>query len=469
MAAASIQMEEQSKPSVAATTPAPGKATMFQSAVNLLKNCVGAGVFSLNSKVYSPVNNLPIPAATALIATMASWATYNFHIIGETCKMTNSTSYGDAWANGVNEQSRWIVQAVIVVAPIVSCLAAMIVLTDIAGFVYRAAGLPATVYKNRNLVIATLATIVLYPLCILEDLSALKSVSAVGVLGHMTAMLALGLRIADKSYLPGGKFHADMLAASPFQPAAGQAYATVSTGSAANMGQWFVLASLLSYCFVTHYNAPRYYSELDNQENDPNKFLKMTGIAYLGGTILYYLTMLLGYNLFGLHSQSFALNSFAPKDIYGGISRIAFGTSVLASFPLIFLNMRNWFIEKAKKHAPNLGAVKPMSAVLLALISLMTSRCKDIGIVGALSGGVLGTSMMYIFPPIMYIGALRKKAKASINRITIVQPDGTTQEIVRPDDKSKRQFISAVNMVLLFAGFGIGGFGTMSSIKAALA
>jgi len=30
-----------------------------------------------------------------------------------------------------------------------------------------------------------------------------------------------------------------------------------------------VLASLLSYCFVTHYNAPRYFNELGEKDRNP--------------------------------------------------------------------------------------------------------------------------------------------------------------------------------------------------------
>ena len=33
--------------------------------------------------------------------------------------------------------------------------------------------------------------------------------------------------------------------------------------------QWLVLASLLSYCFVTHYNAPRYFNELGEKDRNP--------------------------------------------------------------------------------------------------------------------------------------------------------------------------------------------------------
>ena len=100
------------------------------SSVNLVKNTVGAGVFSLSSRVTAIS---PEPAtqglAVALIIVMASWATYNFWALGKSCEMTNSTTYAEVWSKTVSKTSSWIVQGVTVVAPIVSCLASSIVLT----------------------------------------------------------------------------------------------------------------------------------------------------------------------------------------------------------------------------------------------------------------------------------------------------------------------------------------------------
>ena len=162
--------------------------------------------------------------------------------------MTDSVSYAGAWSKTVSPESQWLVQSVVVVSPIVSCLASTIVLTDILGLVLLKIGMPASIYGNRNLVIGILSTCVLYPLCILKDLSALKSVSVLGVAGHLVAMGALALRIYDKSYFPGGKFFSAVAAASSTATTA-----AASVGTAA-LSKWFVLASLLSYCFVTHYN-----------------------------------------------------------------------------------------------------------------------------------------------------------------------------------------------------------------------
>jgi hypothetical protein len=172
----------------------------------------------------------------------------------------------------------------------------------------------------------------------------------------------------------------------------------------------------------------------------------MAGTSYLWAGTIYVGTMALGLHLFGPHSASFALNSFSPKDPLGTVARVAFGSSVLAGFPLIFLSMRNWFVSQAQQHFKILGDIKPMALVLLGFIGLLASKVTDIGIVGSIAGGILGSSMMFVFPPIMYIRALQKHAQ----RNGLPQPKKTI----------------LINVILMIAGAALGLSGTINSILA---
>ena len=76
---------ESSKANVVETTP--DKVTkQFSSSrvssINLLKNCLGAGVFSLNAKVSAiSTSSMTILPASIVVLTMALWATYNFYMV----------------------------------------------------------------------------------------------------------------------------------------------------------------------------------------------------------------------------------------------------------------------------------------------------------------------------------------------------------------------------------------------------
>jgi len=222
--------------------------------VNLMKNCVGAGVFSIHSRIATATGTLPLPYVGALVYLMASWATYNFYIIGETCKLTNSSTYSEAWSKSISQKTQWIVQTVVILAPIVSCLANVIVLTDILGVLLKSLGLPVMIYANRNLVISLLSGVVLFPLCIQSNLSGLKSVSTLGLAGHLLAMGALVVRLIDKSYQPGGQFYKALQAL----PAIVNSPAS-NAAAALSVAKWSTLASLLSYCYVTHYNVSNFF------------------------------------------------------------------------------------------------------------------------------------------------------------------------------------------------------------------
>lgn len=63
------------------------------SSINLLKNCLGAGVFSLNARVSAiSANPVTIVPAAAVVFTMAMWATYNFYMVSYLHYQHRSTS-----------------------------------------------------------------------------------------------------------------------------------------------------------------------------------------------------------------------------------------------------------------------------------------------------------------------------------------------------------------------------------------
>jgi len=412
-----------SNPSANTNVKVEKKVSLRSSTVNLMKNTAGAGVFSLSGKLLSiksePVSSL-VPRANVLILLLATWAIYNFYTITETCRLLKANSYDDCWGKSISMKTKWIIQGVVSFAPFIGIIANTIVLTDIFTSVLQSiGGYFAMIANARNYVTILLCTLIIYPLCSLKDLSSMKSTSLFGLIGNVVSMIALGIRAYDKSYLLGGLYAASTTTASTLPTSAATAAIQLTTSIAKDsvVFQWAVFASLLSYCYVTHYNAPRYYIEI--RDNSSKSILTMTSLAYLGAAIIYMGSMTLGISAFGPNNvKSYLLNNFASNDPLGIISRIAIGTSILTNTPLMFIALRNRLVDMARTKIPVIADIKRMAALLVLIVGLITTRLTDISVLASIAGGILGVNMMFTLPTIMYLSTLQKKAKQNDTKLS---------------------------------------------------
>lgn len=136
----------------------------------------------------------------------------------------------------------------------------------------------------------------------------------------------------------------------------------------------------------------------------------MTSISYFSAAMVYLITILVSNALFGVKSASFALNSFSPNDPLAIIAFLCFGISVLASYPLIFLNVRGFTLSSFQQNnIPLFNNLYSVTGLLLTLLGAITIVATDIGKVGSMSGALFGSTMMFIFPPLMYMSLQSQK------------------------------------------------------------
>lgn len=414
------------------------KSSMGVSTLNLMKNCVGAGVFSLSAKllsVSSISNQSLIPRATFLIFLLAISASYSFYTVAETCRLTGVSTYGDCWAETVSPKSRWFIQTIICLGPLIACLANTIVLTDLLAAILQSLNFPLALCENRVAVAMLLCGFIIYPLCSVQDLKALQSSSILGFAGQVVAMVVVAVRAADKSYLPGGMYAVEQMHIPQVVAESGEA--------GASLFRWFVFTSLLSYCFVAHYNAPKYFTDMENPTQ--SRMMRMTLAAYLGAAVFYALSMWLGVMAFGSTCKPYLLNNLAPRDPLSMAARISVAASILASTPLMFMNVRNWLINASQQSFPVLASTKPMAAALVIAMGVLATQFTDISVLGSVAGGLLGTNMMFTIPPIMYIRALQKRSAKTGSPVPLS--------------------VLVVNVGISLAGFILSAVGTFHSVK----
>eukprot|EP00968_Pinguiococcus_pyrenoidosus_P005122 scaffold331_cov243-Pinguiococcus_pyrenoidosus.AAC.3 len=104
-----------------------------------------------------------------------------------------------------------------------------------------------------------------------------------------------------------------------------------------------VLASNLGVSFMAHYNAPRFYSEL--QEPTMKRCDMVSWPSYIGLSLMYAITMVCGYRTFGRNCRTMLLTNYSPHDRLGEVARLATGCSILFGFPLAFCGLRQGVIE----------------------------------------------------------------------------------------------------------------------------
>ena len=210
---------------------------------------------------------------------------------------------------------------------------------------------------------------------------------------------AICLRSADGSYKDGGPWVKDL--PTNLQPAFGDSGPNI---------QGIVLACTLATAFVAHYNAPRFHSEL--QDNNERRFNTVTFISYAIAAILSMVVAVEGFLTFGSHSSGLILNNYSPYDPLVTASRAAVALSIIFSFPLPFVGFRDGMLDALKISVEDRtdNTLKTLSLGLLAAVTLAASLIQDLALVLSVGGGTLSTIVASVFPALMFRAAAEKSS-----------------------------------------------------------
>ena len=94
------------------------------------------------------------------------------------------------------------------------------------------------------------------------------------------------------------------------------------------------------------------------------------------------------------------------------LSRIAVAVSLVFSYPLAFVGARDGVLDLLKMK----GTAKTQNVLTVALLSGITGLAlviPDVSFVMALAGATLGNGLIYVFPFLMFRGAIKKKVDAT--------------------------------------------------------
>lgn len=208
---------------------------------------MGAGVLSLPAGI-AAFGNAPSAAVPAifLIATIGALSAYGFGLTGRVCAITEATTYRSAWEKSMGATSGWLPAWTVTCKTCCAILAYSMILGETFQSLIAAA--TGNVFSTW-LVLPTITTGVLLPLCLLKNLSSLAPFSLLGSLGMIYTALAMFWRYATKAYTASGKFGSDL--APHLRP---------SFGSVGASGIFDAKASILLGMLSTAYMARKWTS-----------------------------------------------------------------------------------------------------------------------------------------------------------------------------------------------------------------
>lgn len=371
------------------------KSSMASSVFNLVNNVAGAGLLALSAGQAAGTGWVP----SVLIATaLGLLSAHTFILIGEACEATGESDFKGLWTKTLGGSTTWVVDAIISTL----CLAVGVIYAGILGDVFTGLfgqyNLVPKQHNHRSTNIIAIISLILYPLSLLKNLSALAFTSILGFASILYTVLFITIRSLDGSYALGtGRFVSDSLI--PHLP-------TFGKSSLMNIDfTSLVLASNFGLAYVAHYNGPSFYRELRNTNS--KRFATMVSIGFSILIGLYLLTMGAGYSTFGDVCQGNILLNYHPADALATAGRFATGFSILFGFPLIaagaregLQNMASTLLGRSLPHVPLVSA-------MLFLITAIACTVSDVSLAVGLTGAALGSAICYICPALIYTRAVK--------------------------------------------------------------
>ena len=358
----SLLMTDQQKQSVASAI------------VNLTKNLLGAGMLSL-PMAFSLTGDYRIGLFLLTLVSIMSGST--FIMLGHACRLTGERTFRGLVQSLFGGRLVWLVDLTIAFNSFFACLALLAVIGD---FLSRSLTSYAGHAVSRVPCVALIGFLVILPLCLLPRLESLKSFSAVGLIA---SSYAIGYVIVDSIKC---------------QPLASPAEGTLAL-HASTLKSW----ALFSTCFLGHYNAPKFFSELAH----PNQFTRFCAISYTLVALVYVLFAIAGYHRFGDSVHGDVLESYTKVDGWLNAAWLSMGFGITFTYPLVFSALKEIFNERFRSSLssnPNGSMIAPL--IIVPLTILIAAYSKDVSTFNAIKGASSATILGFILPPAIYIKAV---------------------------------------------------------------
>jgi len=381
--------------------------TLPMAVMNLIQSCIGVGCVCLSGIASSTGTGLGSSLAIYLITALS--CAWSFSMVGMACEAAERSGalrgsevsdFRTVWSKVVGRRSSFLIDVFQVAYAALSCVCCLPML--------HASVVPALVALGVPHALAALPlklglAVVLLGLSRLRHLKDLAPLSALGVSGFVCTCAMVIWRSLDGSYTPLGPFGAST---SMTQPPSFWALGPAS----------FSLYIATAFTISAHFNAPRFYGQLERRSSKRFQILSVAG--FLCFAVSFMLLNIGTVATFGSSVQAPLINSYATGDPLALVCRCLYCVAILGVYPLIFMPI--WepmarLLAGAHSAALRHGIVRRdlislESAVgLTSMAVVAASLCVgNLGSAYVKMGAVLSPAFCWIFPGILGLSAGRR-------------------------------------------------------------
>ncbi|CAJ1433530.1 unnamed protein product, partial [Effrenium voratum] len=349
--------------------------------MNLTKNLVGAGIFSLPSALLS--GSVSFGLLAMLLVCLFSGS--SFVLIAWLCKRLRCETYREIWSAAFGRKSCAIIDGFIVVNGCFACVAYTILVADFLHKAMEGMGMS----PSRTVLILCNTCCFMLPLSHARDLSALRYTSMMGLAIIGFVILFIVLDCLESWDVASANLEAHV--------------------ARLNLGIFRTIA-ICTGAFQAHYNAPRILKQLHGDLPAHGR----TVLASFGTAFAVYAVFsLAGLGLFGDALLGNVLRNYDPDSVAIMMAWFGMAFAIIFTYPLVFTAARDSFIEsqpalqKALRQSPTLAHVAITSSMVLA-ISTVACCIEDVSKVTGTLGAVIGSSLCWICPSCVYLKLSRK-------------------------------------------------------------
>lgn len=359
--------------------------------------------------------------ASSILFILGSISAYTFHLLGRLTAVANSessndvkvTSIGQLWDNEVGASTSWLISLAVMLTCYGTCLCYSIILGDTFKSLAETVGLSG-VLASRRFNVAAVALLGTYPMSCLKSLAALAPVSISGVIGIVVTCIVMAIRA-----LPGGAYSLNSAATATnylrslpadLQPSFG------ITGLRSPLSL-FVVSSMAATAYLVHMSSPEFYQTL--KEPTLDRFGRLSIVGFGVTALISIFMMSLGFLTFGGASKGMILNNYSTLDAGATLCRLLMGVSLLGSYGFLANAMKKAYYQIFYKGQEITDKIHyNTSRLLVGTITTLAILIKDAGFVVSVTGAVLGSALIYMIPPYLFLKSTSRRMDKGVVQAT---------------------------------------------------